>query len=63
MSPKHKNNQSPVQQHHQEQNNVDGDQIEEDWDGKHQKQLQQNTKSIQAQDAQQQKNSLQIQNA
>ena len=36
---------------------------EEDWDGEHQKQIQQNTKNTQTQDAQQQKNSLQIQNA
>ena len=37
--------------------------IEEDWDGEHQKQIQQNTKNTQAQDAQQQKNSFQVQNA
>ena len=37
--------------------------IEEDWDGEHQKQIQQNSKNTQTQDAQQQKNSLQVLNA
>ena len=36
--------------------------IEEDWDGEYQKQIQQNTKNIQTQDAKQQKNSLHSQN-
>ena len=37
--------------------------IEEDWDGEHQKQFHQNTKNTQIQEAQQQKDSPQIQDA
>ena len=50
IEPKPRNNQPPVQHHHQKQSNVDGDQkcqfhlqknIEGDWDGDYQKQFQQ----------------------
>ena len=64
---RNKISQTPVQQH-QNQSNADGDKncpicknAEEDWDGEHQKQLQQTNTNTQTQNTQQ-KNSFQTQN-